>query len=90
MYRIELYDGSQQPANRAMSTQTCGSESEARKVAAKMLGHRSLRGAATWDRYQGGTVYQFGPRSELMDNDYDFVVIVDEEADDEQRRQHER
>ena len=73
MYVIQLFDGGQHPAVHPIATSTAATEREARKEAARLLGHRTLRGAATWDRYQGGTVYQFGPRDE--DNGYDYVVI---------------
>lgn len=70
---VKLYDGGSHPAVHPTRTATAETEREARRLAAEMLGHNSLRGAATWDRYQGGTVYQFGPRAE--ENGYDFVVI---------------
>jgi len=73
IYWIGVYDGSQHPAPHPYASETAETEREARKIAARMLGHTSLRGASSWDRYQGGTVYQFGPRNES--NDYDFVVI---------------
>lgn len=73
MYTVKLYDGTQCPAVHATETATAATETEARKIAARMLGHKSLRGAATWERYQGGTVFQFGPKSE--DNGYDYAVI---------------
>lgn len=50
---------------------------DARRIAARMLGHATLRGASTWERWQGGTVYQFGPRTES--NGYDFVMIEEQE-----------
>lgn len=74
-YRIACYDGNQHPATHAYRVDTASTMREARQIAARMLGHSSLRGASTWDRYQGGTVYQFGPKVE--DNGYDFVVIED-------------
>jgi len=73
-YRIECYDGSQHPAVHPYVTSSAASLREARRIAARMLGHQSLRGAASWDRYQGGTVYQFGPHS--SENGYDYAVIV--------------
>lgn len=72
-YKIDCYDGKQQPASHAFRTASANTMREARRIAARMLGHRTLRGASTWDRYQGGTVYQFGPHEE--ENGYDFVVI---------------
>lgn len=72
-YRIECYEDS---ATRPHQTEYAETERAARRIAARMLGHVTLRGAASWDRYQGGTVYQFGPRRE--DNGYDFVVVVDQ------------
>lgn len=50
---------------------TAATPREARRVAAQMLGRRSLRGATTWERYQGGTLYRFGPRGERAP----YVVI---------------
>ena len=73
MFTVKLYDGNQHPATHATETATASTEREARKIAARMLGHKTLRGAASWERYQGGTVYQFGPRAE--ENGYDFAVI---------------
>lgn len=73
MYTIKLFDGGQQPALHPIETAIATTERGARAVAARMLGHDSLRGAATWERYQGGTVFQFGPREE--DNGYDYAVI---------------
>lgn len=72
-YHIACYSGSQRPSKYPAETDTADTPREARRIAARMLGHRTLRGAATWDRYQGGTVYQFGPHEE--DNGYDFAVI---------------
>lgn len=74
---IKCYDGSQHPAVYPTSTAKAGNEKEARRIAARMLGHSTLRGAATWERYQGGTVFQFGPRAE--ENGYDFVVIEEDD-----------
>jgi hypothetical protein len=82
-YRIECYDGSQHPATYATETDYATTERDARRIAARMLGHASLRGAASWERYQGGTVYQFGPRAE--DNGHDYVVIIDESAERDER-----
>lgn len=73
MFTVKLYDGTQHPAVHPIESATAATESEARKIAARMLGHKSLRGAATWERHQGGTVYQFGPKQE--DNGYDYAVI---------------
>ena len=73
MYHVSVYDGSQHPAIHPYATEEHPTGREARRAAARLLGHRSLRGASTWDRYQGGTVYQFGPRTE--DSEYDFAVI---------------
>lgn len=76
MTEIQYYpDGN---AARPTRTEAYATVKEARKAAARMLGHNSLRGASTWDRYQGGDVYQFGPRSEM--NDRPFVVIVDDDS----------
>lgn len=72
-YTIAVYDGSQHPSNHPYRTATAGTEREARRIAAQMLGHQSLRGASSWEHHKGGTVYQFGPRTE--DSEYDFVVI---------------
>lgn len=69
-YSIRLYPDM---SNHAIETATAATEREARRIAAKMLGHKNLRGASQWDRFQGGTVYQFGPHTE--DNGYDFAVI---------------
>ncbi len=77
-YIVSVYDGRQHPAVRPIARSVCSTMPEARREAARLLGHRSLRGASTWERYQGGTVYQFGPKTE--DNEYDFVVIEAEEA----------
>lgn len=73
-YTICIYDGGQHPAVHPYQTERAATLREARRLAARGLGHQSLRGAATWDRYQGGTVYQFGPHTE--DNGYDFAVIT--------------
>lgn len=78
MITVSVYDGTQHPAPRPYTTEEHATMREARQAAARMLGHRSLRGASTWDRYQGGTVYQFGPRTD--DSEYDFVVIEEEEV----------
>jgi hypothetical protein len=77
MYRIEYYrdESGRFPAEVA----TEATLRAANRTAAAQLGASSLRGAATWNRYQGGTVYQFGPRVE--NNGHPFVVIVDEEAE---------
>lgn len=69
-YSIRLYPDQ---SNHASETATAATEREARRIAARMLGHRTLRGSSQWDRFEGGTVYQFGPHEE--DNGYDFVVI---------------
>lgn len=70
---VSVFDGRQHPARHPYRTEICATMREARKAAARMLGHESLRGASTWDRCQGGTVYQFGPRRE--GTEYDFAVI---------------
>lgn len=75
-FRIECYDGTEHPAVVPYAVAQVATMREARRVAAKMLGHDTLRGAASWDRFQGGTVWQFGPRTE--DNGEDFAVIIDE------------
>jgi hypothetical protein len=49
-------------------------EREARRLAAGLLKRRSLRGARSWDRYQGGTCFQFGQRD-------DVFVVVREDGD---------
>ena len=72
-YRVSVYDGSMHPAPHPYRTAYCATEGEARRVAAGMLGKRNLRGASTWGDCKGGTVYQFGPRSE--DSEYDYAVI---------------
>jgi hypothetical protein len=77
-YTIELYDGRQHPAVHACTRSRAATEREANREAARLLGHASLRGASRWDRYQGGTVYQFGPHEE--DNGYDYAVVI---ADDD-------
>lgn len=69
-YKIAVYEDCQDHPYR---TATATTEREARKIAAKFLGASTLRGSSTWPRYQGGTVFQFGPHEE--DNGYDFVVI---------------
>lgn len=76
-YSIELFDGSQHPALHPTKSASASTEREARRIAAGMLGHKTLRGAASWERYQGGTVFQFGPRCE--DNEFDYVVLTEEE-----------
>lgn len=81
-YRIEVYYGSQHPSHYPYNTDTAATEREAHRRAAQMLGHTTLRGASTWSRYQGGQVYQFGPRTE--NNGYDFVVIIAPGDEDEQ------
>lgn len=73
-YTVELYDGTQHPATTPTTVVRCATLREARREAARMLGHKNLRGAATWDRPQGGAVYQFGPHQE--ENGYDFAVII--------------
>lgn len=55
-WTVKIFDD----RGRAMSSATVGSEKEARKIAAHRLGKNSLRGCRSWDRYQGGRVYQFG------------------------------
>jgi hypothetical protein len=77
-YNVECYDGNQHPAPRPYEIETATTEREARRIAARMLGHRTLQGASSWERYQGGTVYQFGPRRE--DNGYDYAVIRADEG----------
>lgn len=72
-FRIAVYNGTLQPTGFPYSVHTTETLAEARAWAARALGHKTLRGAATWERYQGGTVYKFGPRTEH--NGYDFVVI---------------
>lgn len=84
-HRIEIYDGSIHPATRPYATLWASDEREARRIAAKALGRRTLRGASSWDRAQGGMVWQFGPRVE--DNGYDFAVVID--IADEAREQAE-
>ena len=73
MFTVSVFNGREHPAVHPYKTERHSNERDARRAAARMLGHSSLRGAASWDRYQGGTVYQFGPRSE--DTEYDFVVV---------------
>lgn len=72
-FTIRLYPGHEHPAHHASETATVATEREARRIAARMLGRKNLRGASSWDRYQGGTVYQFGPHEE--ENGEDFAVI---------------
>lgn len=74
-YRIELYDGGQHPAIHPTETATAETYRDARRIAARMLGHRTLRGAASWQE-QGGDGWQFGPHEE--DNGYDYAVILRE------------
>lgn len=74
LYRIAVYNGQARPAKHPYRIETVESERVARRVAAQMLGHRTLRGAASWERSQGGTVWRFGPRAPEH-NGYDFVVI---------------
>lgn len=76
MIHVSIYDGSEHPALSPYATKEFADMKSARAWAAKMLGHKTLRGASTWDRYQGGSVYQFGPRDE--DNNYDHAVIEDD------------
>lgn len=71
-YTIEVYNGREHPAVHPVRTAHAATEREARRIAARMLGHASLRGASQWDRYQGGTVYQFGPRG---GSEHDYAVI---------------
>ena len=81
-YRIECYDGTQHPALHPDTTAEASTEREARRIAARMLGHRTLRGASSWESWQGGIVYRFGPRAE--DSEYDYAVIIDlGDADDD-------
>lgn len=87
-YRIECYDGSLHPATHPDRVEHAADARTARRIAAAMLGHSSLRGASQWERYQGGTVYQFGPRTE--DNGYDFAVIIDVAAEAEVEADDER
>jgi len=70
-YFVEIY---KDQSERRYASAEFKAEREARAWAAKKLGHTSLRGASKWDRYQGGTVYQFGPHHE--DNGCDFAVIL--------------
>lgn len=72
-YRVSIYDGGQHPAKYPYKSVTCATEREARREAARMLGRSSLRGSSSWERYQGGTVFRFGPHDE--DNGHDFTVI---------------
>ena len=72
---IEVYDGSSSPAPRPYRTERATTEQEARRVAARLLAHASLRGASSWPRPDGGTVWQFGPHRE--DNGFDYAVIVE-------------
>lgn len=54
----------------------CSTEKEARAEAARLLGHRTLRGASQWDASDydvATTVFRFGPHTEQ--NGYDFVRI---------------
>lgn len=77
-YRVEYY--ADENLRVPTLVERVADERTARRRAARLLGHCSLRGAASWARYQGGVVYQFGPRD--SDNGYPLVVIVsDEEAD---------
>lgn len=46
MIRVSIYDGSQDPAPYPYYSEECKSEREARAVAARELGHKSLRGAS--------------------------------------------
>ena len=77
-YTIERYDGGQCPARHPCRVEYAATEREARRIAARMLGHRTLRGAASWERYQGGAVWQFGPR-DAGASGFDFVVITEVE-----------
>lgn len=80
MYTIEVFDGGQHPAPEPYSTARAGTEREARRVAARMLGHSTLRGASTWEQMRGGTAFRFGPWEE-GDNGYDVVVITIDDED---------
>lgn len=71
MYRVEYYDDEHHDIPDLI--EVVADERTARRTAARLLGHRTLRGASSWRRYQGGTVFQFGPRTE--DNGEPFVVI---------------
>lgn len=74
MFTIRVY---KHDAEHAFDTEHHASARDARRAAARLLGHRSLRGASSWAHPHGGVVYQFGPRTE--DNDHDFVVVVDDD-----------
>jgi hypothetical protein len=58
------------PVERARAS----SEREARRLAARLLKRRTLRGARSWDRYQGGTCFQFG-------SDDGIFAVVREDGD---------
>jgi len=73
MFTVSVFDGSAHPAVHPYASERHANERDARRAASRMLGHSSLRGSSSWYRSQGGTVYQFGPRSE--DTEYDFVVV---------------
>lgn len=75
-YRIELYNGKEHPAVHPIDSATVDSEKDARRIAAQFLGRSTLRGANTWDRAQGGDVYQFGRRDDS--NECNFAVIIAE------------
>jgi hypothetical protein len=46
---------------------------DARRLAARMLGRRSLRGASQW-HWDASVAYHFGPRSDAAE--YDVAVIT--------------
>ncbi len=73
MFTVSVFNGREHPAVHPYAVERHANERDARRAAARMLGHSSLRGASSWSRYQGGTVYQFGPRTE--DTEYDFAVV---------------
>lgn len=76
-WTIQVFDGRVHPPTHPYRTGQADTEREARRIAAQLLGHRNLRGASSWERYQGGTVFQFGPRA-IEESESDFVVISGE------------
>lgn len=71
-YRIEYYWSQHQKY--PTSKEYAATKTEARQIAARKLGHRTLRGVSTW-YYESCTYFQFRRRDDS--NDSPFVAIVD-------------
>lgn len=76
-YIIEVYKGPPFPGNRPYRVEHAATHRDARHIAARMLGHRTLRGANRWERYEGGPIWLFGPRYE--ESGFDYVTITEVE-----------